>query len=256
MVDRIDFEELALKSVDLSLAPSISNLDMAGRRLEKILERNDDKTKRRPPVIPLIYPPSVYVSPPMLASDVMGHPTLSHLRELLRTREPRHRRGFYLWMLAAPLTFPITIIPVIPNLPFFFCAWRSWSHYKAYRSSHYLSSLIEQGRVIPKPSDELDQLYKLPTLSPLGAKNVQPDSPVASCSVQKSASEGNYIFGPNPSLPSTGDANDDVDPSSHKLLLTRKAVPGILRLFELPESAAANLYRAIEQVRARLQRGL
>ncbi|KAI6114375.1 mitochondrial K+-H+ exchange-related-domain-containing protein, partial [Pisolithus sp. B1] len=154
LVDRIDFEELALKGVDPSLAPSLRNV--AG------LSGSNQKGEQLPPGgIPLIYPPSVYSSLPTPLSDENVHPSLSHLRMLLDSRGPRHRRGFYLWMLISPLTIPFTIIPVIPNIPFFFCAWRSWSHYRAYKSSQYLSSLIDQGFVHPEPNRELDNIYRL-----------------------------------------------------------------------------------------------
>jgi hypothetical protein len=40
--------------------------------------------------------------------------------------------------------------------------------------------------------------------------------------------------------------------TSQRLLLTRKAIPHILQLFGLPQSSAADMYRAVEQVRGRL----
>lgn len=42
--------------------------------------------------------------------------------------------------------------------------------------------------------------------------------------------------------------------TSQRLLLTRKAIPHILQLFGLPQSSAADMYRAVEQVRGRLGR--
>jgi len=41
-----------------------------------------------------------------------------------------------------------------------------------------------------------------------------------------------------------------------KVLLTRHAVPPILSLFNLPSSAASDIYRAIEQATVRLERGI
>ena len=89
--------------------------------------------------ISLVFPPSL-LSPPEV---------LSELRGFVEHRTPKHRREFYLWMAIIPLTAPFKLIrtfasclypsmslltkillAIIPNLPFFFCAWRSWSHYR------------------------------------------------------------------------------------------------------------------------------
>ncbi|KAI5980729.1 mitochondrial K+-H+ exchange-related-domain-containing protein [Pisolithus albus] len=256
LVDRIDFEELALKGVDPSLSPSFRN-----RRVVAGLSRSNQKGEQRAPVvrsiflchfldrldidnnnikIPLIYPPSVYSTLSTPRSDESVHPSLSHLRVLLDGRGPRHRRGFYFWSLVAPLTFPLTIIPVIPNIPFFFCVWRSWSHYRAYKSSQYLSSLIDQGFVRPEPSRALDDVYRL-------------FSPSAS---NTNGAQLNGLQTPSSDLGGLPENATDPNPkTAHHLLLSRKAVPKILELFSLPNPAAADMYRAMEQVRVRLQAG-
>jgi hypothetical protein len=154
LVDRLEFEELALKSIDPSLGPSITNF---GRKnpviaeAEKGVENEPQLLKvcmlhrqlvRKPPFmppqIPLLYPESI----------ISSSTVLSDLRAYTEHRIPRHRRGFYLWMIIAPFTAPFMLIrmyhifshysilpsvdgtAVIPNIPFFFCAWRSWSHYR------------------------------------------------------------------------------------------------------------------------------
>ncbi|KIK26746.1 hypothetical protein PISMIDRAFT_8770 [Pisolithus microcarpus 441] len=272
LVDRIDFEELALKGVDPSLAPSFRNRNaVAG------LSRSNQKGEQRPPVIPLIYPPSVYSSLPTPRSDESVHPSLSHLRVLLDSRGPRHRRGFYCWMLAAPLTFPLTIIPVIPNIPFFFCAWRSWSHYRglhtrstcwvnaadaetapctpltAYKSSQYLSFLIDQGFVHPEPSRALDDVYRLFSPSASNTNGAQLNGLQTPSSDLRGLPEN--ATDSNPKTAPSSMADNNTGPLAHHLLLSRKAVPKILELFSIPNPAAADMYRAMEQVRVRLQAG-
>lgn len=68
---------------------------------------------------------------------------------MLQKRGPVHRKGFLFWMLISPLTAPFMLIreltplflassllnvlfptAIIPNLPFFFCVWRSYHHYR------------------------------------------------------------------------------------------------------------------------------
>ncbi|KAI6042726.1 mitochondrial K+-H+ exchange-related-domain-containing protein [Pisolithus marmoratus] len=237
LVDRIDFEELALKGVDpiflWSFYPGIDGDDVK---------------------IPLIYPPSVYSTLSAPRSDESMHHSLSHLRVLLDNREPRHRRGFYLWMLIAPLTIPLAIVPVIPNIPFFFCAWRSWSHYRAYKSSQYLSSLIDQGFVRPEPNQKLDEVYR--SFSPPASKdnNTLLNGLQLPSSDERAMSES-ATDSDQRSAPSSSTADNNAGSVPHRLLLSRKAVPRILELFSLPDSAAADMYRAMEQVRVRLQVG-
>ncbi|KAG0704260.1 mitochondrial K+-H+ exchange-related-domain-containing protein [Suillus ampliporus] len=258
IVDRIDFEELALKGVDPSLGPSITHPDIIGQHANEV-----EISKKQPPRealrIPLIYPPSIYASLPSTGVNEASHPSIVHLRTLLTSREPRHRRGFWMWMAIAPLTAPFILVPVIPNLPFFFCAWRSWSHYRAYRASQYLSSLLDHGLIAPEPSPALDQLYAsyAPSLSSIE------DMPSPTAPPPRSAAS--QLNAPSTMLTDNGrPPNDDNTASSlqsnapnapktsQRLLLTRKAIPHILQLFCLPQSSAADMYRAVEQVRGRL----
>jgi len=245
MVDRIDFEELALKGVDPSLGPVITRRDLTARQVEDIPEDNNPASALSK--VPLIYPPSIYPAP--LATGSKMHPSLALLRTLLSNREPRHRRGFYMWMLIAPLTTPFMLIPIIPNLPFFFCAWRSWSHYKAYKSSQYLSSLLDHGLIVPTPSPELDKLYaSFSTMS-----QHSPSATASSSSEERSKPKNNAAAAHRTAeaastleaSPSSGDSHY----LPQRLFLTRKAIPQILELFNLPESAGADMYRAVEQVR-------
>ncbi|KAF9816053.1 hypothetical protein IEO21_04228 [Rhodonia placenta] len=136
LVDRLDFEELALKSFDTSLGPKILPVG----RTDKIKPKDH-------PTIPLIYPPSACTSP------------LPHLRALLEKRTPRHRNGCLIWIAISPFTAPFMLIPIIPNFPFFFCAWRAWSHYKAFKASQYLQAFVAQGAVLPQENAELDAIY-------------------------------------------------------------------------------------------------
>jgi len=114
LIDRLDFEELALKSLDPSLGPKITQLGKLGSNEEQ-------------PQIPIIYPTHILSSP------------IPNLRALLDRRTPKHRNGFWFWLLISPLTAPFMIIPVIPNLPFFFCIWRSWHHYRELQNIWSLS---------------------------------------------------------------------------------------------------------------------
>ncbi|EMD40059.1 hypothetical protein CERSUDRAFT_112276 [Gelatoporia subvermispora B] len=226
LIDRLDFEELALKSVDPSLGPSL---------------RFSDAGKLRPadhPQIPLIYPASLCTTP------------LPHLRALLEKRTPRHRKGFLAWLAIAPFTAPFMLIPIIPNFPFFFCAWRSWSHYRAWKASQYLEQFVEQGAIVPEPSPELDEIYaEYAPRPPLPSTASSPSSPSAPSSRSPS----------NPSTPEPEHDPSAPPPSASAsappyLLLSRHAIPALSRALNLPSDAsfAADVLRALEQARIRL----
>lgn len=60
----------------------------------------------------------------------------------------------------SPLTWPFAIIPVVPNLPLFYVLWRAWSHYKAWKASEYLASVLaSDGQLVITPSEELDAIF-------------------------------------------------------------------------------------------------
>ncbi|KAI0693232.1 mitochondrial K+-H+ exchange-related-domain-containing protein [Cytidiella melzeri] len=216
LVDRIDFEELALKSLDPSLGPSLTRFGHS---------KSDIKPEDSP-TIPLIYPGQILTSP------------LSHLQSLLAKRTPKHKRGFYTWMIISPFTAPFMIIPIIPNLPFFFCVWRSWSHYKAYKASSYLEQLLEKGSIVPQDSAELNAIYAA----------YAPSAPSANEPQQAEDSDSDASSSPR------------VNNNEH-LLLTRDAVPAITAYFDTgpshasssSSSLAADLYRAIEQAALRVR---
>ncbi|PFH49975.1 hypothetical protein AMATHDRAFT_146422 [Amanita thiersii Skay4041] len=213
LVDRMDFEELALKSIDPSLGPRVTVATGSGKRVRG--EGGEEKGTRGQ--IPLVYPPSIS----------SGSETLRELRALVSYRLPKHRKGFYLWMMVAPFTAPFMIVPVIPNIPFFFCVWRSWSHYRAYKASQYIDTLLEHGSIIPEESPTLDAVYR----------DAQHHAPQKGQQLQED--EGDH----------------QSHQRQHAVLLTREAVPSIVGLFSLKKSAEADVYRAVEQARLRVESG-
>ena len=111
---------------------------------------------------------------------------------------------------------------IIPNFPFFFCVWRAWSHYRAFKASKYLESFLSRGAIDPQPSAELDAIYAKYAPSP--------------------------VTGSDGSTSKTGDV---------RFLLSRAAVPALQEHLGLAPGGtfAADLYRALEQARLRLEGG-
>lgn len=218
------------------------------------------------PQIPLIYPPSVCESP------------MPHLRALLEKRTPRHRKGAIFWLAIAPLTAPFMIIrtsydcrartrlltrasptAIIPNFPFFFCAWRAWSHYRAFKASQYLQSFVEHGAILPQASSEFDAIYAehapVPP-DPEAPETPHPGSPYPP-PAEKVVLDADASETPDAGAASNPSCKDGAAGTQHPhLLLTRAAVPALEQFLGFPPggSFASDVYRALEQARLRLER--
>jgi hypothetical protein len=129
MMDKIPFEEWALKSID---PPSISSQirppgirsqgevsSTAGQENFKPVSRSVTNFFARllvdhPPhplaKITLLYPGSL----------CMERELMSGLQRSMAENEPYHRKWMKLNIFLSPLTLPCAIVPLIPNLPFFY----------------------------------------------------------------------------------------------------------------------------------------
>ncbi|KAG8984604.1 hypothetical protein FRB90_005205 [Tulasnella sp. 427] len=240
--ERIEFEELALKSIDPSLGPKLKrdpdSSHAVSAEVKKAVESGQHVT------VPLYHPPSA-----------LGDP-LSHLKNMLRERTPNHRKWMTIWIAISPLTAPFAILPIIPNIPFFFCVWRAWNHWRAYRGAKFLTELVEHNTLIPTPHPALDEFYRSVEASQSSkspAASLPPDS----------KSPGDVVVSPA--------ASKSIPPEP--LLLSRPLIPRLLEAIQqeptLPASPAAiaaeaevemkkltalgpELARAVDQVTVRL----
>lgn len=205
MMDRIEYEEWLLKALDASTAPKIPT---RRRKEEEKLPLDEDHT-----VVPLYYPPSL----------VSAQHLEQNLKAMLEHRAPHHDKLMKRSFLLMPVTIPFGLLPVVPNLPFFYICWRAWSHWRALKSSQYLSGILDRGQVHTEKSKILEELYS------------------------RRSSEQSHLSA----------ANKD-DPSSPaqelpQILLTPAMVEEVVKHFELGEQASNDLRRAIHQTAARLK---
>ncbi|CAJ2502119.1 Uu.00g049720.m01.CDS01 [Anthostomella pinea] len=193
---RIPYEEWGLKSV-----PPLSTR----RREEEIL----GKEKHH-----LIYPQSVI--PTTKATGV--------LRTLGTERESLHKSRLIWCFVGMPISAPFALIPIIPNLPFFYLVYRAWSHWRALAGGRHIKWLAENDFLTLAPSKVLDTIY-----TPL----LLPDSPGQMVTDAKSESAPSINEGPL-----EGD---------EKMLLTQDHGRELVRALEIPE-LEVELERAIWQV--------
>lgn len=135
-------------------------------------------------------------------------------RTLATEREALHRKSMIWCIIGMPITIPFALVPVIPNLPFFYLVFRAWSHWRAIAGGKHIQWLIDQKLLQPSPSETLDKLY--------GCKEGQQ------------------------ALPPTTVAGGE-EGAKEKMLLTEKQARGFSETLEMP-ALALELERAIWQV--------
>ncbi|EGY18853.1 hypothetical protein HYQ45_011273 [Verticillium longisporum] len=189
---RIPYEEWGLKSV-----PSLTT-----RKKDKELEG-----KRK---IELIYPQSV------IPKDRVE----SILSSLATERDSLHRRRLIWCIIGMPISAPFALVPVIPNLPFFYLVYRAWSHWRALAGSNHLRFLVKNKLLDLSPSKKLDQVY-----TPL-----LPAAPI------------------KPSKAANGDkVGESNEVAGEKVILSQKDGKKIVDVLDLPE-LEVEMERAIWQI--------
>ncbi|KKY28290.1 hypothetical protein UCRPC4_g00636 [Phaeomoniella chlamydospora] len=130
-LQRIPFEEWGLKSI-----PPLN----ARRKAEDM---------KGPGTIEVVYPGNV-----IKEQDVNVL-----VRRLGTERQSLHLKKAWWSVAACPLTIPVGLIPVLPNLPFFYLAYRAWSHYRAFYGSKHLVYLVENNLLKPTSLPSLESFY-------------------------------------------------------------------------------------------------
>jgi Mitochondrial K+-H+ exchange-related len=76
------------------------------------------------------------------------------IEEIVQRRKPIHQRSRWRWALVIPLVSPLSLVPgihswinslmlVLPNFPFFYAAYRCWSHHRGCPSIDVVNGSIE-----------------------------------------------------------------------------------------------------------------
>lgn len=52
------------------------------------------------------------------------------LKKIATERQALHKQRFWGSLIGLPFTIPVGLLPVIPNIPGFYLAFRAWSHFK------------------------------------------------------------------------------------------------------------------------------
>ncbi|AAS52024.1 ADR104Cp [Eremothecium gossypii ATCC 10895] len=108
----------------------------------------------------------VYFPRSVISESVLN----DELVRLLREGKQTHMRYLIYCLLALPLTIPIALVPLVPNIPGFYLAYRAYCNFKAYSGARHLESMM-QGDMQPLRFADLQEY------SALMADNVAPATP-------------------------------------------------------------------------------
>ncbi|KAI0386051.1 mitochondrial K+-H+ exchange-related-domain-containing protein [Hypomontagnella monticulosa] len=197
LLRRIPYEEWGLKSV-----PPLS----ARRRTEEILGKDKNY---------LIFPETLI--PTTKAVNV--------LRTLGTERESLHRTRLMWCFVGMPISAPFALVPVIPNLPFFYLVYRAWSHWRALAGGKHIQFLCKNNFLSLAPSPALDSIY-----SRLLPKIPNPKGSITE--TEKASSPA---------------ADNSKGPEEERMLLSQENGRELVKKLEIPE-LEIELERAIWQV--------
>lgn len=76
-----------------------------------------------------------------------------------KERQSFHTKWFWASIVGMPISAPVALLPVVPNLPFFYLCFRAWSHWRARGGSKHLEFLLDNRIIELAPSGVLRTAY-------------------------------------------------------------------------------------------------
>ncbi|KAG0025672.1 hypothetical protein BGZ82_009900 [Podila clonocystis] len=113
--------------------------------LKGIPAKEDIPDSHAKTMVPIVYPSA-------LKEAQVG----AEFASFIEQRVPYHRKYMILSALCVPITSLFTIVPLVPNIPFFYNAFRLWSHWKAYSGAKHLAFHVKNGSIHYQASDVLN----------------------------------------------------------------------------------------------------
>ncbi|KAL2137254.1 hypothetical protein VTI74DRAFT_6465 [Chaetomium olivicolor] len=206
---RIPYEEWGLKSV-----PPLS------QRRRQVELKGTEKVE-------VVYPKS------LLAMDNV--PKI--LYKLATEREALHKRRLIWCFVGMPLTIPVALLPVVPNLPFFYLVYRAWSHWRALSGGKHIQFLLNNHLLALTPSPVVDEVY------------AEQKDPLPSTPEPTTDSAEKVISPSDPSVLPNGSQN----PDGETMLLSQAKAKKMTQALDLPQ-LEVELERAIWQVETAIKK--
>lgn len=216
---RIDFAEYNLRSF-----PPGTNANLASIKAQKLR-------------LKCYYPAAFIRKEDGSRSTGDSAATAANLLEKMATeRQNLHKRRLLYSLIAMPISAPFMIVPVIPNLPFYWVAYRAFCNFYALYGAKTLAFLLQTKAVDFCASERLDQLYATGLSGP-ASRTVTEVAPATAQEVEEAADR----------------VDEDVQAGKEVLLLRRWNGDLLAEELKLPEMEV-EIERAVEQVDKALRR--
>lgn len=151
---KIPYPEWGLKSIPpLSAARAAEETRLAA--IDRTSADPALRTRRAAAEVDVVYPARMF-----RASDIRA--VLGQLAS--GTNQAFYRKRMWWSVAAMPVTIPFAVVPVVPNLPFFYATFRAWSYWRAGGGALHIRHLLEKDLVNAAPSQVLQRLYDVGTV--------------------------------------------------------------------------------------------
>ncbi|WFD30945.1 hypothetical protein MSPP1_001971 [Malassezia sp. CBS 17886] len=204
VMDQIGYEEWALKDIDSAI----------GKQLEK-LAQTKAAGGHTPEKIALCYSKSVS----------SGSLALSSLESLVRRRGPQHYYNLLYCLVGIPITMPLFLVPIIPNIPTYYLMWRA-----SYVAAKSTLAVITRGLVEPQADASMNRFL-------ISDEQRTGDSAQKTTEYAQNAAD---------------DAQDSG--AAGVMLMTKEQAGPLIGHYALNPQAQADLTRALDQAQLLLQR--
>lgn len=125
-------EHYIMKRIEHEASSSSSSSKMEG-----VIKTMTAKQYMQTSPPPKLVPVSIY-HPDSLSSDKLT----SQLNELSRLGLKYHIKEIYKCLLVLPLTLPLVLVPIVPNIPGFYLSYRIYCNLKAYLGAKHLQKML------------------------------------------------------------------------------------------------------------------
>lgn len=152
MLERISYQEWTLKTIPAqsavlrrlkeSASSSSSSSSAPTKFVKNLANIAEPHTIEK---IPIIHPS--IISKGLISNQLTGlaHRGLTH-----------HWKYFWYSAIGAPLTLPMALVPVVPNVPGFYLLYRAWSNWKAYEGGKHLNYLLKNDQLVYETHEAFD----------------------------------------------------------------------------------------------------
>lgn len=140
----------------------------------------------------ILEPISVYYPNSIISAEQ----TYAAMRALALDGRSIHLKNMLFCLLFVPLTLPVALLPVIPNIPGFYLMYRAWCNFRALEGARHLSYLTEESVVVSSSSTSQGNPSASIAYKDINTLSDRPDNHSDSNLLVK----GHLIFRPCPQL--------------------------------------------------------